>query len=77
MGRELKKTIIVDNSPASYLFQPENAIGISTYINDQSDKELYYCSEFLQSIHNKDSIFEYLQQYHSYVEKLADGYGRP
>ena len=27
MGRDLRRTIIVDNSPCSYLFHPENAIG--------------------------------------------------
>jgi len=27
MGRDLRHTIIVDNSPCSYLFHPENAIG--------------------------------------------------
>ena len=27
MGRDLRQMIIVDNSPCSYLFHPENAIG--------------------------------------------------
>ena len=26
LGRELSKVIIVDNSPASYIFHPENAV---------------------------------------------------
>ena len=26
LGRDLKKIIIVDNSPASYIFQPDNAV---------------------------------------------------
>lgn len=26
LGRELNKVIIVDNSPASYIFHPENAV---------------------------------------------------
>lgn len=28
LGRELSKVIIVDNSPASYIFHPENAVSI-------------------------------------------------
>lgn len=29
LGRELSKVIIVDNSPASYIFHPENAVSSS------------------------------------------------
>jgi len=32
LGRNLCDTIIVDNSPHSYVFQPENALPISTFI---------------------------------------------
>lgn len=28
LGRDLQKIIIVDNSPASYIFHPENAVSI-------------------------------------------------
>lgn len=49
LGRDLKQTIIVDNSPASYQFQRENAIGCSSFIDDKSDRELYYCKDFLLS----------------------------
>lgn len=28
LGRDLKKVIIVDNSPASYAFHPDNAVGL-------------------------------------------------
>jgi len=72
LGRDLKRTIIVDNSPASYLFQPENAIGISSFIDDPLDRELYYCLEFLKSICHKDSVFNDLPNYHTFVGKLAE-----
>lgn len=26
LGRDLRKTLILDNSPASYIFHPENAV---------------------------------------------------
>uniref|UniRef100_A0A671K6Y3 protein-serine/threonine phosphatase n=1 Tax=Sinocyclocheilus anshuiensis TaxID=1608454 RepID=A0A671K6Y3_9TELE len=29
LGRELHKTLILDNSPASYIFHPENAVGFT------------------------------------------------
>lgn len=40
LGRKLEDTIIVDNSPHSYIFQPENAIPIGTFIGDPQDHEL-------------------------------------
>jgi len=38
IGRDSKSTIIVDNSPASFLFQPENAILCDTFIDSMEDK---------------------------------------
>jgi Dullard-like phosphatase family protein len=40
LGRELKDVIIIDNSPPCYSFQPENAIPITTWINDLQDNKL-------------------------------------
>lgn len=38
LGRDLGQTIIVDNSPHSYMFQPENALPIGTFIDDMQDQ---------------------------------------
>jgi hypothetical protein len=38
LGRDLAHTIIVDNSPHSYAFQPENAVPIGTFIDDPQDQ---------------------------------------
>mmetsp|Transcript_14208 Transcript_14208/g.42911 ORF Transcript_14208/g.42911 Transcript_14208/m.42911 type:complete len:319 (+) Transcript_14208:341-1297(+) len=40
LGRPLATTIIVDNSPHSYVFQPENAMPIGTFIDEKDDVEL-------------------------------------
>jgi carboxy-terminal domain RNA polymerase II polypeptide A small phosphatase len=32
--------LIIDNSPASYIFQPENALPISSWIDNPNDQEL-------------------------------------
>lgn len=40
LGRSLKDSIIVDNSPQSYVFQPINAIPIPSWFDDPEDKAL-------------------------------------
>eukprot|EP01029_Cantina_marsupialis_P016535 TRINITY_DN368_c0_g1_i2.p2 TRINITY_DN368_c0_g1~~TRINITY_DN368_c0_g1_i2.p2 ORF type:complete len:219 (-),score=46.30 TRINITY_DN368_c0_g1_i2:653-1309(-) len=40
LGRDLKQTIIVDNSPNSYLFHPDNAMPITSWFSDMADNEL-------------------------------------
>jgi len=40
IGRQLDRTIIIDNSPTSYILQPDNAIGIKTWVGDPLDTEL-------------------------------------
>ena len=38
LGRPLQDAIIVDNSPHSYVFQPDNALPIGTFIDEPSDR---------------------------------------
>ncbi|KAK2606396.1 hypothetical protein QQS21_003215 [Conoideocrella luteorostrata] len=40
IGRELKDTIIIDNSPTSYIFHPQHAVPISSWFSDAHDNEL-------------------------------------
>lgn len=40
LGRDIKKTIIIDNSPLSYVLQPENAFPINGFTDDMNDREL-------------------------------------
>lgn len=40
LGRDLRRTFIIDNSPLSYVFQPENAIPITAFFTDDNDREL-------------------------------------
>jgi carboxy-terminal domain RNA polymerase II polypeptide A small phosphatase len=50
INRDLSQTIIVDNSPNSYIFHPENAIDCSSFIDDPHDRELEQISAFLVGI---------------------------
>eukprot|EP00475_Leptophrys_vorax_P019571 TRINITY_DN26819_c0_g1_i1.p1 TRINITY_DN26819_c0_g1~~TRINITY_DN26819_c0_g1_i1.p1 ORF type:complete len:466 (-),score=15.29 TRINITY_DN26819_c0_g1_i1:407-1804(-) len=47
LGRDLATTMIVDNSPLSYAFQPENGIPILSYYDEQGDRELSKLAPFL------------------------------
>ncbi len=52
MNRDLSRTIIVDNSPSSYIFHPENAIDCSSFIDDPADVELDQIARFLVGVKN-------------------------
>jgi RNA polymerase II subunit A small phosphatase-like protein len=41
IGRQLKDTIIIDNSPTSYMLQPECALPILSWYEDMKDRALY------------------------------------
>ncbi|KAL9058911.1 MAG: hypothetical protein Q9162_001467 [Coniocarpon cinnabarinum] len=40
IGRDLRDTIIIDNSPSSYIFHPQHAVPISSWFSDAHDNEL-------------------------------------
>jgi RNA polymerase II subunit A small phosphatase-like protein len=50
LNRDLSQTIIIDNSAASYIFHPENAIDCSSFIDDPADRELHQIGSFLNGI---------------------------
>jgi len=49
LGRDMKKTLIIDNSPFAYMFQPDNAIPITSWFNDKNDRELFELIPFLNT----------------------------
>ena len=60
LGRPLRDTIIVDNSPHSYIFQPNNAIAIGTFIDDPEDRELLELIPYLESLASIDDVTKML-----------------
>jgi len=56
LDRDLSQTIIVDNSPSSYIFHPENAIDCSSFIDDQRDRELDQIGYFLKDTRNVSDV---------------------
>lgn len=56
INRELSQSIIVDNSPSSYMFHPENAIDCSSFIDDPHDRELDQIGAFLTGIKDVEDV---------------------
>jgi len=56
IGRDIKNVILVDNSPNSFLFQPDNAFHIKNFFDDKSDKELWDLAAFLEFVANVDDV---------------------
>jgi len=56
LGRKLEHSIIVDNSPFSYMFQPDNAIPITSWFNDKNDTQLYELLPFLDRLIEVDDV---------------------
>lgn len=50
MGRDLKKTIIIDNSPHSFAFNPENAIPCESWFDDYEESELLELIPILEGL---------------------------
>ncbi|VDN50130.1 unnamed protein product [Dracunculus medinensis] len=61
LGRDLKKVIIVDNSPASYSFHPDNAIPVQSWFDDVNDVELLDILPLLEELASVDNIYSVLR----------------
>ncbi|XP_047456761.1 carboxy-terminal domain RNA polymerase II polypeptide A small phosphatase 1-like isoform X3 [Mugil cephalus] len=62
LGRDLNKVIIIDNSPASYVFHPDNAVPVASWFDDMSDTELLDLIPFFERLSKVDDVYGILQQ---------------
>ncbi|GMH45361.1 hypothetical protein BSKO_13318 [Bryopsis sp. KO-2023] len=60
LGRNLADTIIVDNSPLSYIFQPSNAVPIGPFMGEKDDQELLDLIPILEMLDEADDVREIL-----------------
>jgi len=69
LGRPLSDSIIVDNSPHSYVFQPDNAVPVSTFIDDPADTELLQILPLLLAVERVPDVRPHLAHH---VARLAE-----
>ena len=62
LGRNLKDTIIIDNSPASYLMHSEWALPITSWYDDMEDTELYMLTPILEWLAKVEDVRNVLKQ---------------
>ncbi|XP_072034820.1 CTD small phosphatase-like protein isoform X2 [Amphiura filiformis] len=69
LGRRLERIIIVDNSPASYIFHQDNAIPVSSWFDDMSDTELLDILPLLERLAQEDDIYRILRkENHNHIQ---------
>lgn len=67
LGRDLKRVVIVDDNPNSYVLQPENAVPISPFVDDVRDGELRRLVEFFEGCDGVEDLRDAVKVY------LSDG----
>jgi len=60
LGRDLNSSLIIDNSPTSYMFSQDNAIPIETWFDDPADTELPEMIPLLEQLSKTDNVRTYL-----------------
>jgi RNA polymerase II subunit A small phosphatase-like protein len=71
LGRAMEKTIIVDNSPHSYAFQPQNALPCGSFIDDPKDNDLLDMLPYLHELSKVDDVAVTLVENNGYVPRRS------
>ncbi|CAF0799819.1 unnamed protein product [Rotaria sp. Silwood1] len=64
LGRNIRKVIIIDNSPLSYLFHQDNAVPVHSWFDDMHDTELLTLIPIFERLASVDDVIPALQEIH-------------
>lgn len=59
LGRDLNQVVIVDNSPASFLLQPDNGVAIKSWFSDTTDCELALLLQSLNLLASSTDVYSW------------------
>lgn len=62
LGRDLNRVVIIDNSPQSYIFHPDNAVPVTSWFDDPNDTELLELIPFFEALDRVDNVVTVLGQ---------------
>lgn len=62
LGRDLSKTVLVDNSPQAFGYQIDNGIPILSWFDDDNDRELMKLAPILMEMRKHKDVRSYLQR---------------
>lgn len=69
LGRDLKKTVIIDNSPIAYCLNPNNGLPIKSFYDDINDDELLHMIPILEHISTFDNVQKYIKEQINIITK--------
>jgi RNA polymerase II subunit A small phosphatase-like protein len=69
LGRDMTKCVIVDNSPHSYAFQPQNALPVASFIDDPRDNDLLDLLPYLDELAEAKDVTETLVRNDGFVPR--------
>jgi len=70
LGRDLAKTVIIDNSPQAFAFQYDNGIPILSYFDSKTDKELLRLLPLLRRLSQADDVRPILRNYYKLWKRI-------
>eukprot|EP01032_Pedospumella_encystans_P014167 gene14167-16292_t len=76
LGRDLSKSILVDNSPHAYSYHIDNGIPIESWYDDDTDTELLKLIGFLKNVQNVDDVRPLIREHfktYNLVERARNG----
>lgn len=70
LGRDLGRTIIVDNRSSAFAFHPENGIKCTSFYGETADEELHKLTDFLLLADtNTNDIRPWIKQWTGFTER--------
>lgn len=70
LGRDMRRTVLIDNNPFAMLASPDNAIPILSFFDSTEDTELSKVLDLLMQLKNMDDVRPYLKQKFCFREKI-------